>query len=356
MKIAIIRKDVGNYSETFVRRNVDCLNSGNTVVLCNRLAEDYTWKPDQPTLCLFNYPKPLRPYAAYAFLKRHNVKAAVCEFLDYAIEWVPLLKRLGVPFVALGHGYDIGRNIKKFPDYERSLSSLSGARKIIVPCNYGKEILLRKTKLSADLIESIPVGIDLASFSERRLQREGNRFLFVGRFVEKKSPICLLMAFHEATKNTPDITLDCIGAGPLLPAAKQLVRCLGIQDRVNFLGIKPHAAVIEAIRSARATIQHSITAENGDMETMPLSIQESLAAGTPAIVTNHAGMPDIVKDGVTGYIVNEFDYHTMAKRIVQMAALPVHEYKKIQENCLSEAHRFDYRIRTKRIETLLEIG
>ena len=355
MKIVVIRKDVGNYSETFVRRNVDYLNSGNTVVICNRLADDYTWKPIQPTLCLFDYPKPLRPYIACAFLLRHQVKGAVCEFLDYAIEWVTLLKRLNIPFVALGHGYDIGRNLKKFSNYEHALRSLKGARRIIVPCTYGKEILLKKTNLDSRLIESIPVGIDLTAFNERKLEREGNRFLFVGRFVEKKSPICLLMAFHHAIKTVPDLTLDCIGDGPLLPAAKHLVRCLGIEGRVKFLGIKSHGAVIDAMRAARATVQHSITAENGDMETMPLSIQESIAAGTPAIVTNHAGLPDIVKDGVTGYIVNESDCTGMGERIISMAKLAPGDYRKIQENCITDAHRFDYRIRTRRIESLLGI-
>jgi colanic acid/amylovoran biosynthesis glycosyltransferase len=355
MKIAIFRKDLGNYSETFVRRNVDCINAGNTVVICNRLADDYTWKPTQPTLYLGDYPRPIRPYIAYAFLLRHHVKGAVCEFLDYATEWVPLFKRLNIPFIALGHGYDIGRNLKKIPDYERALSTLKSARKIIVPCNYGKETLLKKTKLDPGLIESIPVGIDLAAFKDKKLNREGNRFLFVGRFVEKKSPIYLLMAFYHATKNAPNIILDCIGNGPLLPAAKHLALSLGIADKVNFLGIKSPEKVREAMKNARATVQHSVTAENGDMETMPLSIQESLASGTPAIVTNHAGLPEIVTDGITGYIVNEGDHTGMGEKITSMARIAPDDYRKLQENCIAESHRFDSNTRTQRIEQLLGI-
>lgn len=355
MKIAIIRKDIGNYSETFVRRNTDCLNGGNTVVLCNKLVDGHTWKPTQPTLYLFDYPKPFRAYAAYTFLLRHQVKGAVCEFLDYAIEWVPVFKRLRIPFVALGHGYDIGRDLKKFVNYQKSLTTLKSARKIIVPCSYAKEVLLRKARFDADFIESIPVGIDLAEFNKPHLDHPLNKFLFVGRFVEKKSPICLLMAFFRATTTVPDISLDCIGDGPLLPAAKQLARCLGIADRVNFLGSKSHSEVIAAMQAARAVIQHSITAENGDMETMPLSIQEALASGTPAIVTNHAGLTDIVKDSYTGYIVDEFDCTNMADKIIAMARLSKDEYRAMQQNCISAAGGFDYRVRTRRIESLLGV-
>jgi len=355
MKIAIIRRDIGNYSETFVRKNIECVNAGRTVVIANKLADNPAWVPACPTLYLANFPRQLRPYAAHAFLVRHGVRGAVCEFLDYAIEWAPLFKRLRMPYLALGHGYDIGRSSRRYPDYQKSLLALGSAQKIIVPCNYGKEVLIQKTQFEPGFVESIPVGIDLGAFQFPKLEREGNKFIFVGRFVEKKSPIYMLMAFYHATRVVPDIELDCIGDGPLMPAAKQLVRCLGIEKKVRFLGIKPHDAVLAAIRNARATIQHSITADNGDMETMPLSIQESLASGTPAIVTDHGGLPEIVKDGATGYIVPERDFIAMAARIVRMAKLDPVSYRTLQTNCIKEAVRFDYKIRISRIESLLGV-
>lgn len=355
MKIAIIRRDIGNYSETFVRKNIECINEGRTVVLADKLVGDPGWWPARPTLYLSRIPKPLRLCAAHAFLMRHGVEGAVCEFLDYAIEWVPVFKRLGIPYVVLGHGFDIGRNVHRIPDYKNALLALKSAQKIIVPCDYGKRALLARAAFDADLVESIPVGIDLSQFPSPQLEREGNRLLFVGRFVEKKSPIFLLMAFYHASKSLPNIVLDCIGDGPLLPAAKQLTACLGIEHRVNFLGSRPHGFVLHSLQKARAVIQHSLTADNGDMETMPLSIQESLASGTPAVVTDHAGLPDIVQDEATGYIVKERDFMRMAEKIVQLMKLDPDSYRTMQHNCITQARRFDYRTRIKRIETLLEV-
>jgi colanic acid/amylovoran biosynthesis glycosyltransferase len=355
MKIAIVRRDIGNYSETFVRKNIECVNAGRTVVIAHKLADNPAWTPACPTLYLARFPKSLRAPAARAFLFRHGVRGAVCEFLDYAIEWGPVFKRLRIPYVALGHGHDIGRSSRRFPDYTKSLSSLGSARKIIVPCDHGKGVLIKKTDFDPGFVESIPVGIDLGSFQSPALERPQYKFIFVGRFVEKKSPICMLMAFYHASLVVPEIELECIGDGPLMPAAKQLVRCLGLENKVRFLGIKSHEAVLVAIRDARATLQHSVTADNGDMETMPLSIQESLASGTPAIVTDHAGLPEIVKDGVTGYIVREHDFVGMAERIVRMVKLDHASYRGLQHNCIKEAVRFDYKIRIRRIETLLGV-
>ncbi len=353
MKIAIFRKDIGNYSETFVQRNIACLNGGETVVIGARLVDDPGWTPKTPTLLLAQYPSALRRLAVRLFLKRHRVGGAVCEFLDYATVWAPLLHEARIPFVCLGHGFDIGRIPRGRNNFVPALPSLRNGCKILVPCDYAKTILLRRARFDPDFIESIPVGIDLGAFQKPGLQREGNRFVFVGRFVEKKSPVCLIMAFHHALARVPGLRLDCVGDGPLLPAAKQLVRCLGIESHVFFHGAKPHREVIVMLKEARAIIQHSVTGENGDMETMPLSVQEALACGTPAVVTDHAGLPDIVTEGKSGYLVPEFDYHAMGDRIARMATLPAADYRAMQDYALRDSARFDYRFRVGRIEALL---
>lgn len=353
MKFAIFRKDIGNYSETFVRKNIETLNEGRTVVVCERFTDPMSWRPKVPTLRLAYFPKPLRGAAVSLFLRRHGVSSSVCEFLDFAAYWAPLLDRMRIPYVALGHGYDIGRNLKKFGDYARFLERLKSARKIIVPCEAGKTALLARANFEPTFIESVPVGIDLAQFSEPNLANRPEEFIFVGRFVEKKAPVCLILAFHKALQQRPGMLLHCVGDGPLAPAARQLARCLGMSDRIKFHGALPHQEVLSMVRSMRGALQHSVTAENGDMETMPLSIQEALAAGTPAVVSRHAGLPDIVTDNVTGYLVNEFDIDAMAQGILKLAAASPADYRMMQQAARRDSARFDYRIRVRRIESLL---
>jgi colanic acid/amylovoran biosynthesis glycosyltransferase len=353
MKIAIFRKVIGNYSETFVRRNIDSLNNGQTVVVGMRWASAPAWKPKQPTLILGKFPKALQPALVCFFLRIHGVQAAVLEFLDFATEWAPLLRMLRIPFISLGHGYDIGCTIKQKFNHIEKISVLQGGRKILVPCNHAKTILLKRASIAPDFIECIPVGIDLSSCANASLARATREIAFIGRFVEKKSPFSLLLAFHEALKENPDIILHCIGDGPLLGAAKNLAKCLGIESHVVFYGSQPHSFVLETLKNVRCLIQHSVTAENGDIETMPLSAQEALACGTPAIVTSHAGLPDIVTHDKSGYLVEELDYIEMGGYISKLLRLPPDQYLEMQRYGIEDSLRFDCNIRLNRIHELL---
>ena len=67
-----------------------------------------------------------------------------------------------------------------------------------------------------------------------------------------------------------------------------------------------------------AFVQHSITAENGDSEGTPLSVLEAGAAGLPVISTNHAGIPDIVINGKTGFLSEEHDIHEMGDNMLRL--------------------------------------
>ena len=72
------------------------------------------------------------------------------------------------------------------------------------------------------------------------------------------------------------------------------------------------------LSKARAFIQHSITAENGDMEGTPVSVMEASAAGLPVISTLSAGIPEVIIHNKTGLLVEEHDVDNMAKNIVKL--------------------------------------
>ena len=55
---------------------------------------------------------------------------------------------------------------------------------------------------------------------------------------------------------------------------------------------------------------------------MNLVITQALATGLPVITTRHSGLPDQVKDGVNGWLVDEGDYQTLAKKIVYFLDRP----------------------------------
>lgn len=110
-----------------------------------------------------------------------------------------------------------------------------------------------------------------------------------------------------------------IGDGPLRSICEQMARALGLHETVNFLGSRPHDVVGEEMRTARAFVQHSIHASDGDCEGTPVAILEAQASGLPVIATRHAGIPGVVLEGRTGFLVDEGDVNGMAERMRQMA-------------------------------------
>lgn len=163
--------------------------------------------------------------------------------------------------------------------------------------------------------------------------------------MDKKAPYYSILAFSKALPKHPDAIFYMVGDGPLLNACKNLVKYLKIEDNVKFLGVITPAQYREKLSSVLAFVQHSITAENGDMEGNPIGIMEAQAAGVPVISTIHAGIPEVVEHGQSGWLVEEGDVEGMTLRMLSL--LPDSQLAKkfgkrgreiIQEKFLMERH------------------
>jgi glycosyltransferase involved in cell wall biosynthesis len=113
-----------------------------------------------------------------------------------------------------------------------------------------------------------------------------------------------------------------IGEGPLLEDCKMLVKELKIDDAVLFLGGQKHSVIEQEMQQARCFVQHSVVSPTGDCEGTPVAILEACATGLPVVSTRHAGIPDVVIEGETGFLVNENDELSMAEHMLQLAQDP----------------------------------
>jgi glycosyltransferase involved in cell wall biosynthesis len=138
----------------------------------------------------------------------------------------------------------------------------------------------------------------------------------------KKAQAGSLLAFREVARQVPDSTLDLFGGGPMLDFQKQLSRFLGIEDRVTFHGIADHKRVVDRLREARCYIHPSVVADDGDSEGTPVSVLEGMAMGLPVAATRHGGIRDVVRDGETGALVEEYDVESLAEAMVRYALDP----------------------------------
>ena len=128
--------------------------------------------------------------------------------------------------------------------------------------------------------------------------QEGPYLLFVGRLRIRKGVEVLLQALTEALPSCPDLRLLVVGSGERREVLDRAVRELGLDAHVRMLGRRDAWGVAALLRRCRALVVPST------YEGMPLVILEAMAAAAPVIASRVSGIPEVVVDGETGWLVS----------------------------------------------------
>ena len=337
-KLAIFTPQLGTASETFIRRHVEDLLPGRTVVVARNstTAFDGYWHTQCPVWFLDRWARRLpvrlagrvgvsqarmRDAALARFLRQHGTTVILGEYLDQFADFIPLLDRMRLPYIAQGHGIDVSAALRK-PGMAERYRAYESAAAILTRCEFHRQRLIG-LGLPAERVLVNPGGVDVPEEIPARPAEACKRFLAIGRFVPKKGPIYLLEAFRRAAARDAAITLDYPGGGELFPAAQQFVHACGLQDRVRLHGPAKDDVKLALARECGVFLQHSLTdPETGDEEGLPAAIQEAMALAMTVISTRHSGIPEAVEHGVSGLLVEEMDVEAMAEAIGRAANDP----------------------------------
>ncbi len=339
--LAIFAPIIGVRSETFIRRHLQELLPGRTVVVADNCdgPEGGHWRVDCPLLFLKQIQNGgLKRQVVRAvsrklgweskdqvivtrFLQNHGVRVAMGEYLDWSAPWLRVAQALGIRFFGHAHGYDVSMQLHD-PKWRAEYLKYNQADGVITFSEISRAKLI-DLGLDAAKIHVVPYGVDVPSQPSKRAQADTVRCLAVGRMVAKKAPILTLDAFRRAAELCPKLQLDYVGTGELLPAAQQFIRAFNLDDRVTLHGGQPSEAVHRLMGRADMFLQHSMTdPQTGDEEGLPVAILEAMANGLPVVSTYHAGIPEAVQHGSTGYLVQEGDSVGMAERLVALVRDP----------------------------------
>jgi len=333
-RLAVFTPQIGTASETFIRRHVEELAPGHTVVVARNSGTGGFWSASGSVFYLDRWASDLnvrlarrmgasigrmRDRAVSWFLRRHNVNIVLIEYLDQFVDFVPLLDRLGLPYVVQGHGIDLSAALRR-PGMADRYRLYKSARAVLTRCDFHRRRLIA-LGLPAAQIHVNPGGVDVPVTPPVRPPEASKRFLAVGRMVPKKGPMYLLEAFRLATLEDAGISLDVIGDGPFLPAVRQFVEASGFKARVHLHGAAPDQMKQRLFSECGVFVQHSITdPDNGDEEGLPAAIQEAMAQAMAVISTRHAGIPEAIDDGVSGLLTGEGDAQGMAAAMRRVAS------------------------------------
>lgn len=327
-QLAVFATQAQSTSETFIRRHIDGLAPGQTVVVARLkgsldhapwpLFLEDRWRLQISTrlnLRAGRDMQALRDAALERFLRKHRVRFVLGQYLDQFVDFVPLLDRLGLPYVVQGHGQDLSSSLRIDGLPER-YAAYRSARAILTRCEFHRQRLIAMG-LPERLIHVNPGGVDVPAQLPRRAPEAAFRVLTVGRMAPQKAPIKLLEAFRRAAALEPRLTLDYVGGGGLFSAVRQFVEGCGLEDRVRLHGPAPEATKHALLAECGVFAQHSETdPETGDEEGLPAAIQEAMANGLAVVSTRHSGIPEAVIDSMTGLLVDEGDVAGMAEALL----------------------------------------
>ena len=154
-------------------------------------------------------------------------------------------------------------------------------------------------------------GVDIRRFPApptRRGEMDGTdparpvEILAVGRAVDKKGFDDLLRALARVAPKC-HWRLTHLGGGPMLPELKDLARRLGIAPRVQWQGPQAHAAVLAAYRAADVFALPCRLGADGDRDGLPNVLLEAQSQMLPCVSTRISGVPELIRHGVTGLLV-----------------------------------------------------
>src|SRR5262249_23334896 len=129
------------------------------------------------------------------------------------------------------------------------------------------------------------------------LDSTSRTFICVGRLSAQKGHFVLVDAFARLVRDGADARLVLAGDGELRPEIQARIAAAGLQGPVEITGWLSEGDLRERILTSRALVLSSIA------EGLPMVLMEALALGRPVIGTSIAGIPELVKPGLTGWLV-----------------------------------------------------
>ncbi|MDY7021423.1 MAG: glycosyltransferase, partial [Cyanobacteriota bacterium] len=162
-------------------------------------------------------------------------------------------------------------------------------------------------------------GLDCSRFSfiPRSFPADGKiRIATTGRLVEKKGIEYSIRAVAKQALSHPGlIEYNIIGDGILKQSLEQLINDLNASEFIHLLGWKDEDEIIEILNQSHIFIAPSVTASDGNQDAPINVLKEAMAMGLPAISTYHGGIPELVEDGVSGFLVPERDAEALAEKL-----------------------------------------
>lgn len=253
-------------------------------------------------------------------MKREKYDIVHTQLLHGSVVGQIAARLAGVPFRVITRQYttdcyhDGHKHISRFDTYVAQRAD----RVIAISESVRRDLVNNQVK--PEKIELIYNGIDLTPFGDSKsssdIRKRFDKYLigFVANLNYRKGHEYLLRAIASVKKEFPQIQLLLLGEGDLRVELENLVKDLEIQEQVSFLGYQKD---VPAILKQLDLYVHAST-----LEPLGIAVIEAMAAGKCVVATEVGGVPEIIQDGKTGFLVKPKCSDSLARSIIKIIGAP----------------------------------
>jgi colanic acid/amylovoran biosynthesis glycosyltransferase len=255
-------------------------------------------------------------------LNRRDPDLMHVYFGHSGVHLLPFIRRWNRPCIVSFHGKDVQPRLEEI-GYLADLKTLfsevalvlvrseSIAERVrVLGCDPAK-IRLNRTSVPMEQFREVPHRCLPTKHAWKVVQ--------ASRLIPKKGLFTSLKAFKAFADVYPNATFEIAGEGPLRPELECETQKLGLREKVRFIGFLNQNDLHELYSRAHLFIHPSEITPDLNQEGVPNSMLEAMATGLPVVATRHGGIPEAIEDGVSGFLVEEGDAHSLAERMLQLA-------------------------------------
>ena len=201
----------------------------------------------------------------------------------------------------------VGSVIRKYS----AQSQLRRIRNVVIISGYADAALPPEGDYRRYFIRN-PIGEEIFSIQN---EPQRPRILVVGGLRRRKDPLTTMRVMQRVLREMPEATLHLLGpdSGTELGAEiRTYLREQGMEKQVQLLGLVPRETLWQEYRQASLLLLPSLE------ETAPVALGEACAVGLPAVGSDAGGIPDMIEDGVTGFVRPAGDDRALAAAVLEI--------------------------------------
>jgi len=268
--------------------------------------------------------KPLLDLRQRAVIRRiadkEDVKLVQSHFSYMGHKMLEMTDKLGLPHVVWIYGSDAFRENREFLSM---LDELIRSPALFCVTSKALKMKLESLGCSEDRASVFNPGVELPPAApKQKPASEELGVISVGRLVDFKDPVGMVKVAALLDDRKLKFKWRHYGDGELRPEVEREIKERGLENRFRLAGSVSNEAVLDAMRNADVMVHNAIVAPDGGRESFGVALVEASALGLPIVAVRVGGIPEIVRDNHTGYLMEMGDLEGVAGKVEVLASQP----------------------------------